>query len=45
MECNLQTIGGPTGRSASADQLLLWLYVGTEEQVKRIALHLLGIQV
>ena len=45
MECNLQTIGGSTGRSASTDQLLLWLYVGTEEQVKRIALHLLGIQV
>jgi hypothetical protein len=45
MECNLQTIGGPTGRSTSTDQLLLWLYVGAEDKVKKIALHLLGIEI
>lgn len=45
MECNLQTIGGETGRSASTDQLLLWLYVSAEEKVKTIALHLLGIEI
>ncbi|MBC8450115.1 MAG: hypothetical protein H8D78_20475 [Chloroflexi bacterium] len=45
MECNLQTIGGETGRSASTDQMLLWLYVGAEEKVKTIALHLLGIEI
>lgn len=44
LECNAQTIGGITGRSASTDQLLLWLYVGTADKVKKIALHLSGIE-
>jgi hypothetical protein len=42
MECHGQTIGGPTGRSVSADQFLLWLYVGAPERIGRIARHLLG---
>jgi len=44
MECNLQTIGGVTGRSSSTDQLILWLYVGATDQVREIALHLLGVE-
>jgi hypothetical protein len=44
LECNLQTIGGETGRSSSTDQLALWLYVGARGEVKEIALHLLGIE-
>lgn len=44
LECNAQTIGGVTGRSSSTDQLLLWLYVGAADKVKKIALHLLGIE-
>jgi hypothetical protein len=44
MECNCQTIGGEAGRSASKDQLVLWLYVGAPEQLKEIGLHLLGIE-
>jgi len=45
LEANLQTIGGETGRSASTDQLVLWLYVGASDRVKAIALHLLGIEI
>jgi hypothetical protein len=45
LECNAQTIGGETGRSSSTDQLVLWLYVGTEDKVKEIALHLLGVEI
>jgi len=45
LECNGQTIGGETGRSSSTDQLVLWLYVGAPQQVKEIALNLLGVQV
>lgn len=44
LECNAQTIGGVTGRSASTDQLLLWFYVGAADKVKEIALHLLGVE-
>jgi len=45
LEVNGQTIGGETGNSQITDHLLLWLYVGSAEQVKEIALHLLGVQV
>ena len=45
LEANLQTIGGETGRSASTDALVLWLYVGASDRVKAIALHLLGIEI
>lgn len=44
LECNAQTIGGVTGRSSSTDQLALWLYVGAADKLKKIALHLLGIE-
>ena len=45
LECNTQTIGGETGRSSSTDQLVLWLYVGAEDKVKEIGLHLLGVKI
>jgi hypothetical protein len=45
LECNAQTIGGATGRSSSTDQVVLWLYVGSSNKVKEIALHLLGIEI
>lgn len=45
LECNAQTIGGETGRSSSTDQLVLWLYVGTDDKVKEIARHLLGVEI
>ena len=45
MECNARTIGGGTGRSTSTDQMVLWLYVGADDPVKRIARHLLGIEI
>jgi len=45
LEVNGQTIGGETGNSTVTDQLLLWLYVGSTEQVKEIAVHLLGIEI
>ena len=44
LECNLQTIGGDTGRSSSRDQLVLWLYVGALDRIKEIGLHLLGVE-
>lgn len=45
LEVNGQTIGGASGNSSMIDQLLLWLYVGAAEQVKEIAVHLLGVEV
>ncbi|MGD2164238.1 MAG: hypothetical protein PVH50_01785 [Anaerolineae bacterium] len=45
MECNCQTIGGKTGRSTSRDELMLWLYVGAEEKVREIGVHLLGVSI
>ncbi len=44
MECNGQTIGGPTGRSASIDQMILWLYVGAPEKIKKLVPHLIGVE-
>ncbi len=44
LECNGQTIGGVTGRSASTDQFVLWLYVGAVDKVKRLIPHLLGVE-
>jgi len=43
LEVNLPTIGGETGRSSSTDHLLLWIYVGPGDKIRRVALHLLGI--
>jgi len=44
LEVNGQAIGGATGRSASTDQFILWLFVGEPARLREIALHLLGIQ-
>ncbi len=43
LECNAQTIGGDTGRSSSTDQLVLWLYVGSSDEIKEIGMQLLGV--
>lgn len=42
MECNLQTIGKPTGISRSIDRLTKWIFTGNTDQLKRIAQILLG---
>jgi hypothetical protein len=42
LECNGRTIGGETGRSASTDAFILWLYAGPEDRIAAIARHLLG---
>lgn len=43
LEVMAKTIGGETGRSASTDPFLLWLFVGPDPRIKRLARHLLGI--
>ena len=43
LEVMAQTIGGESGRSASADSFLFWLYVGPEDRLDLIARHLLGV--
>lgn len=44
LECNGQTIGGPTGRTSSTDSMLLWVYVGPANRLSQIAKHLLGVE-
>jgi len=44
MECNAQTIGGATGRSSSTDQMILWLYAGATDKVKKLMPHLIGVE-
>jgi hypothetical protein len=44
LECNGQTIGGGTGRTASTDTFVLWFYAGPGDQIRRIAGHLLGME-
>jgi hypothetical protein len=44
MECNAQTIGGATDRSSSTDQMILWLYAGAAEKVKKLVPHLIGVE-
>jgi hypothetical protein len=44
LEYQAQTIGGATGDSSSTDKMLLWLYVGANDKIKRVAHHLLGIE-
>lgn len=44
LECNGQTIGGATGKSATTDQFVLWLYVGNSQKIKQLIPHLLGIE-
>jgi hypothetical protein len=43
LECFGQAIGGDTGRTSSSDPMVLWLYVGPEERIEDISLHLLGV--
>jgi hypothetical protein len=43
LECMGQTIGGSTGRVASTDQMVLWLYVGDPVKLREIAVHLVGV--
>jgi hypothetical protein len=42
LECQGQAIGGGTGRSASEDRFVLWLYQGQLSALREISLHLLG---
>ena len=44
LECQGQAIGGHTGRVASTDQQLLWVYWGSREKVARIGRQLLGAE-
>ena len=44
LECQGQAIGGYTGRSASTDQQLLWVYWGPADKVARIGMQLLGAE-
>lgn len=44
LECQGQAIGGYTGRSASTDQQLLWVYWGPADKVARIGTQLLGAE-
>jgi hypothetical protein len=44
LECLGQAIGGPTGRSSTTDQQVLWLYAGPPDKVAAIARHLLGVE-
>lgn len=43
MEVNGQTIGGETGRGASTDAFVLWVYAGPRHRIHRIAQQLLGM--
>ncbi len=45
LECNGQTVGGETGRASSTDTFVLWLYVGSWENITDITQHLLGISI
>jgi hypothetical protein len=45
MECTAPAIGGPTGRSASVDSFLSWVYVGPDASVREIGRHLLGVDI
>lgn len=42
MECNMQTIGRPTGLSRSIERVAKWIYTGRREKLKGIAGTLLG---
>ena len=42
MECNLQTIGRPTGLNHSIDRVTKWIFSGEKEKLKEIAKLLLG---
>lgn len=42
MECNLQTIGRPTGINRSIDRVTKWIYTGNTKRLKGVAQVLLG---
>lgn len=42
MECNLQTIGNPTGLFHTVDRVTKWIFTGNTGQLKKIARMLLG---
>ncbi|MCC8024530.1 MAG: hypothetical protein LIP16_04405 [Clostridium sp.] len=42
MECNMQTIGRPTGLNRSIERVTKWIYTGKKERLKGIAEALLG---
>ena len=42
MECNMQTIGNPTGISRSVDRLSTWIFSGPKKQLKKVSVMLLG---
>ena len=42
MECNLQTIGRPTGLNHSIDRVTKWMFFGEKKKLGRIAKKLLG---
>ena len=44
MECNMQTIGRPTGISRSVDRLTTWIFSGSKERLKEVARLLLGYE-
>jgi hypothetical protein len=43
LECAGQTIGGPSGKSTTTDQFLLWLYAGSPQKLNTISEILLGV--
>ena len=42
MECNMPTIGRPTGIGRSEDRLTKWMFTGRTEKLKKVARTLLG---
>lgn len=42
MECNMQTIGRPTGLSRSIERVSKWIYIGKRQRLQAIAAVLLG---
>ncbi len=42
MECNMQTIGKPTGISRSIDRLSTWIFSGSKNQLRTVSSLLLG---
>lgn len=42
VECHGQAIGGALGRAASADQFLVWIYVGSKTKIDAILATLIG---
>ena len=45
MECNLQTIGRPTGLDKAFDRLTKWIFIGRKERLKDISLTLIGYDI